>query len=37
MAGSFDSETYGSHDISTTFLNDEGGKLIKSDSLYKNL
>ena len=30
-------ETYGSADIRTSFLNDERGKLIKSDSLFKNL
>ena len=30
-------ETYGSADIRTRFLNDERGKLIKSDSLFENL
>ena len=35
MAGRF--ETYSSADIRTSFLNDERGKLIKSDSLYINL
>ena len=35
MAGRF--ETYSSADIKTSFLNDERGKLIKSDSLYINL
>ena len=35
MAGRF--ETYSSADIRTSFLNDERGNLIKSDSLYINL
>ena len=35
MSDSF--ETYGSVDIRTRFLNDERGKLIKSDSLFENL
>ena len=35
MAGCF--ETYSSADVRTSFLNDERGKLIKSDSLYINL
>ena len=37
----FDSEIYGSADVRTRFSDDggggEGGRLIKSDSLYKNL
>ena len=35
MAGCF--ETYSSANVRTSFLNDERGKLIKSDSLYINL
>ena len=35
MAGRF--ETYSSADIRTSFLNDERGNLIKSESLYVNL
>ena len=30
-------ETYGSAEIRTIFMNDEEGKLIKSDSLFENL
>ena len=30
-------ETYSSADIRTIFLNDERGKLMKSDTLYENL
>ena len=30
-------ETYGSAEIRTIFLNDEEGKLIKSDSLFENV
>ena len=30
-------ETYGSAEIRTIFMNDQEGKLIKSDSLFENL